>query len=152
MNPRPPPPVTRTLPVMLLSLLLFGLPSRPAADERMNAQVGIFYSSRNLAGFEYDLIAQFWKSQEWMGNITGPFVSEEIYWRANRLGLGFVTGKRAAEKGTFAASVQVFEENRYSDFSTFHYGGEAKITLMILGLKVGLLDWKKAYFEAGLSY
>ncbi len=41
------------------------------ADERMNGMVGLFYSSYNQVGFEYDLIAQFNKSKEWMGILKG---------------------------------------------------------------------------------
>ncbi len=124
----------------------------PHAEERMNAMVGLYYSSYNLVGFEYDLIAQFQNSHEWMGNITGFYLAEEIYPMANKFGVGFVLGKRADEKGTFAACVTLFEENRFSHFSRMDWGTEAKITIAIFGVKVGLLNKEKLYVEAGLSY
>jgi hypothetical protein len=137
---------------LLAAVLALGLASRPRADERMNGMVGLYYSSDDLVAFEYDLIAQFRKSKEWMGNISGPFVSEEASYRSNRLGTGLVVGKRGDLNGTYAASVSVFEENRWGDFTTVHTGAEAKICLMVLGVKVGVLDWDTRYFEIGFSY
>lgn len=118
----------------------------------MNGMVGLFYSSYNKIGFEYDLIAQFQKSKEWMGNISGLYVSDEIYPRANRLGLGFALGQRVDEKGTFAACVTGFGENRFSRFSKIDWGAEAKVTLAIFGIKVGLINKETLFLEAGLSY
>jgi hypothetical protein len=137
-----------------LAALLFAFAFAPEAhaEERMNGMVGLFYSSYDLVGFEYDLIAQFQKSQDWHGNITGFYVSDEIFPHANRCGLGFVLGQRAVDKGTFAASVTGFGENRFSRFSRIDWGGEGKITIAIFGVKVGIINKEKIYVEAGLSY
>jgi hypothetical protein len=132
--------------------MVLGLGLHAQAEERMNGMVGLFYSSYNKVGFEYDLIAQFQKSKDWMGNITGFYVSDEIFPSANRFGLGFVVGQRVDEKGTFAACITGFGENRFSRFSTFDWGAEAKITLAIFGIKVGLLNKETLFVEAGLSY
>lgn len=134
----------------MVIILGLGLPAQ--ADERMNGMVGFFYSSYNKVGFEYDLIAQFQKSKEWMGNISGFYISEEIFPRANRLGLGFILGQRVDEKGTFAACITGFGENRFSRFSHFDWGTEAKITLAIFGLKIGIINKETLFVEAGLSY
>src|SRR4051812_40649592 len=92
--------------------LLFFLTTLGAAraEERMNAMVGLWYGPYNGYSFEYDLIAQFWKSKDWMGNITGPYISDEIGTESNRLGIGFVTGRRVDERGTFAAAVTLFAQ------------------------------------------
>ncbi|GEM_PF-3599308 len=144
------PRLTGLLATVMLGLALTTGDAR--AEERMNGMVGLFYSSYNTIGFEYDLIAQFQKSKEWMGNISGFYVSDEIYQHANRLGLGFVLGQRADEKGTFAANIDGFGETRFSRFSTVDWGAEAKITLAIFGLKVGVINTKTLFVEAGFSY
>ena len=120
----------------------------------MNGMVGIWYHSENYASFEYDLIAQFFKSKEWMGNFTGPFVSEELSILTNKFGGGFVVGKRWPDKGTYALSASVFTENRWSAFSEFQPGAEAKLSLLLLGVKAGIMewDWDKWYFAIGFSY
>ncbi len=142
-----------SLKIFTLLAVCFLCLAHPAkADERMNGMVGLFYSSYNKIGFEYDLIAQFQKSKEWMGNISGLYVSDEIYPRANRLGLGFALGQRVDEKGTFAACVTGFGENRFSRFSKIDWGAEAKVTLAIFGIKVGLINKETLFLEAGLSY
>ncbi|MDQ3002287.1 MAG: hypothetical protein M3Y08_13625 [Fibrobacterota bacterium] len=123
------------------------------ADERMNGMVGLWYGPYNGFSFEYDLIAQFWKSKEWMGTITGPYISEEIGTKSNRYGIGFVAGRRVDEKGTFAGSVTLFNENRWERFSKTETGAEAKLSLFVVGMKLGLIeDWKKLYWQVGLSY
>ena len=114
--------------------------------------VGLYYSSLDVAGFEYDLIAQFQKSKDWVGNLTGPYVSDEIALHSNRIGAGFVVGMRTAQRGTFAAAVTAYEENQWHDLSTFEPGVEAKLSLFIVGLKVGSLNWDKSYFEVGFSF
>jgi hypothetical protein len=139
-------------PYLLIAGIVLSLAPKASADERLNGMVGLFYSSYNKVGFEYDLILQFQKSKEWMGNITGFYISDEIFPRANRLGLGFVVGQRVDEKGTFAACITGFGENRFSRFSTFDWGAEAKITLAIFGIKVGVLNKETLFVEAGLSY
>lgn len=142
--------MTRTLILLLLAAL--GFAGRARADERMNGMVGLYYSSLDWFGFEYDLIAQFRKSKEWMGNISGPFLSEEPTWRGNRAGAGLGMGMRDSEKGTYAVSASAFVENRWDDLTTAHPGAEVKITLMILGLKAGIIDWDRRYVEIGFSY
>lgn len=140
---------------VFLAALVFGLAltvREARAEERMNGMVGLFYSTYNTVGFEYDLIAQFQKSREWMGNISGIYMSDEIYQHANRLGLGLVLGQRADEKGTFAANIDGFGETRFSRFSKIDWGAEAKITLAIFGVKVGVINTKTLFVEAGLSY
>ncbi len=131
-------------------------PSIDAADthggERMNGMVGLFYSTYNQFGFEYDLIAQFQKSKQWMGNFTGPYLSDEVFMHANRFGAGFALGMRQPEKGTFGICFTGFAENRYSQFSHTDWGEEMKITLAVFGVKIGLLNQDKLYFELGLSY
>jgi hypothetical protein len=134
-------------------LVLFMLTGAAKADERMNGMVALWYGPYNGFSFEYDLIAQFWKSKEWMGTITGPYISEEIGTQSNRYGIGFVAGRRINEKGTFAASVTLFNENRWEHFSRTETGAEAKLSLWVLGTKLGLIDdWKKLYWQVGLSY
>ena len=118
----------------------------------MNGMVGLFYSNYNMVGFEYDLIAQFQKSKEWMGNISGIYVSDEIFPHANRWGSGLTLGTRVDEKGTFAACIGGFGENRFSRFSQIDWGVDAKITLAIFGVKLGLINKEKLFFEVGLSY
>lgn len=121
--------------------------------ERMNAMVALWYGPYNGYSFEYDLIAQFFKSHEWMGNITGPYLSDEIGTRSNRLGVGFATGRRMNEKGTFAAGVTLFGQNRWGKFSSTDMGAEARLGLYIFGIKLGLIEnWKKLYWQVGLSY
>lgn len=135
------------------ALALFGLSLTAAgADERMNAMVGLWYGPYNGYSFEYDLIAQVWKSKDWKGNITGPFIMEEVSTKSNRLGLGVVTGSRLEEKGTFAISLSVFAENRWSRFSRTRMGAEGRISLFIFGLKAGMIDRDRMYWQAGLSY
>jgi hypothetical protein len=139
---------------MLRALALTVLLSAGAkAEERMNAMVGLWYGPYNNFSFEYDLIAQFFKSQEWMGNITGPYVSDEIGLESNRFGIGFVTGRRMNEKGTFAAAVTLFEQNKWDRFSETDVGAEARLSLFIFGVKLGLIEnWKKLYWQVGFSY
>jgi hypothetical protein len=123
------------------------------ADERMNAMVALWYGPYNNVSFEYDLIAQFFKSTGWMGNITGPYVSEEIGLESNRFGVGFVAGRRVRERGTFAAAVTVFGQNKWDHFSKTEMGAEARLSLFVFGVKLGLVeDWKKLYWQVGLSY
>jgi hypothetical protein len=124
------------------------------AEERMNGMVGLWYHSENHAAFEYDLIAQFFKSKEWMGNYTGPFVMDEISVLTNKFGGGFVAGMRQPEKGSFAVSGAVFTENRWSRFSKFTPGAEAMLSLLLVGFKYGIMDWDwdKWYFAVGFSY
>jgi hypothetical protein len=125
----------------------------PAGGERMNAMVGLWYGPYNSFSFEYDLIAQFFKSKEWMGNITGPYISEEIGIRSNRIGIGFVTGMRAKERGTFAAAMTLFGQNQWDEFSKTEIGAEARLSLFLIGMKLGLIeDWKKLYWQVGFSY
>jgi len=139
--------------LFLFSLFfLFATPQKLKADERMNGMVGLWYSTYNQLGFEYDLIAQFQKSKEWMGNITGFYIGDEIYQHANRASLGFVLGQRINERGTFAVNVAGFGENRFTDFSTFNWGMEAKITAAIFGFKIGIINQETFFMEAGLSY
>src|SRR5262245_33771528 len=99
--------------------LLAALAAPARADERMNGMVGLFYSTTNLVGFEYDLIYQFKKSVNWMGNFTGPYLAEEATWRTNKFGGGFVVGSRREGKGSYAGAVTFFAENRWDDFSEF---------------------------------
>ena len=132
-------------------LILASVREAPA-EERMNGMVGLFYSSYNHVGFEYDLIAQFQKSKEWMGNISGIYVSDEIFPHANRWGSGLTLGTRVDEKGTFAACIGGFGENRFSRFSKIDWGAEAKITLAIFGVKMGIINKETLFFEVGLSY
>ena len=138
--------------ICMMMALAAALAGAARADERMNGMVGGWYGPYNGFSFEYDLIAQFWKSQNWMGNITGPYVSDEAGTKTNRVGAGFVTGRREDEKGTFAISVTVFEQNRWSHFSQNDFGEEARISLFIFGVKMGLINNEKLYWEVGLSY
>lgn len=138
--------------VLITAWCLFSLPKSSHAEERMNAMVGLWYSTYNNLGFEYDLIAQFQKSKEWMGNISGIYLGDEVYQHANRFCLGLVLGQRVNEKGTFAVNLDGFGENRYNDFSQFHWGIQSKVTIAIFGLKVGLIDQETFFLEAGLSY
>jgi hypothetical protein len=125
----------------------------PSGGERMNAMVGLWYGPYNSFSFEYDLIAQFFKSKEWMGNITGPYISEEIGIRSNRFGIGFATGMRAKERGTYAAAMTLFGQNRWDEFSKTEIGAEARLSLFLVGMKLGLIeDWKTLYWQVGLSY
>jgi hypothetical protein len=88
-----------------------------------------------------------------MGNITGPYVSEEIGLESNRFGVGFVAGRRVQERGTFAAAVTLFGQNKWDHFSKTEMGAEARLSLFIFGVKLGLVeDWKKLYWQVGLSY
>ena len=123
-----------------------------SAEERMNGMIGAYYSDRYTFGFEYDLIAQFQKSNNWFGNITGPFIMDEATYRENKLGAGFVVGKRVEGKGTYAASVAAFMQNRWSDFGAKDYGYEGRVTLMIFGVKIGFLNQERLYYEVGISY
>ncbi|MEO6097025.1 MAG: hypothetical protein ABIW76_15635 [Fibrobacteria bacterium] len=124
-----------------------------AGGERMNAMVGLWYGPYNSFSFEYDLIAQFFKSKGWMGNITGPYISDEIGIRSNRFGIGFATGMRGKERGTFAAAMTLFEQNRWDEFLKTEIGAEARLSLFLVGMKLGLIeDWKKLYWQVGFSY
>ena len=135
---------------MVLAACLWA-PAR--AEERMNGMVGLWYGPYNGYSFEYDLIAQFFKSQDWMGNITGPYICDEIGSTSNRFGAGFATGKRLNEKGTFAGNLAFIGQNRWGHFSETQWGAEAKLTLFVFGMKMGLMeDWKKLYWQVGLSY
>ena len=128
-------------------------PAPARADERMNGMVGLWYGPYNGYSFEYDLIAQFFESKEWMGNITGPFIEDEIGSESNRFGAGFATGMRVNEKGTFAATASFIGQNRWGDFHNTQWGAEARISLFVFGVKLGLIeDWKKLYWQIGLSY
>jgi hypothetical protein len=123
------------------------------AEERMNAMVALWYGPYNNFSFEYDLIAQFFKSEGWMGNITGPYVSEEIGLESNRFGVGFAAGSRVKERGTFAAAATLFGQNKWDRFSKTEMGAEARLSLFVFGVKLGLVeDWKKLYWQVGLSY
>lgn len=140
-------------PVSAILFLVLACLGSARADERVNAMVGLWYGPYNGYSFEYDLIAQIWKSQEWMGNITGPYLSEEIGSKSNRLGIGFATGRRVDEKGTFAAAMTLFGQNRWDRFSETDVGAEARLSLFIFGTKLGLIEnWKKLYWQVGLSY
>lgn len=142
-----------SMKILALILPMLLLAGGAKADERMNGMVGLWYGPYNGFSFEYDLIAQFWKSKEWMGTITGPFVMDEIGSESNRFGFGFVAGKRINEKGTYGASVALFTQNRWGDFSNSQVGAEAKLSLLVFGVKLGLIeDWKKLYWQVGLSY
>jgi hypothetical protein len=137
----------------MFAILMLALAAGARADERMNGMVGLWYGPYNGYSFEYDLIAQFFKSQEWMGNITGPYLADEAGSESNRFGIGFVTGKRVNERGTFAVSATFFEQNRWGRFSHADWGAEAKMSLFVFGVKLGLTeDWEKLYWQAGLSY
>jgi hypothetical protein len=135
-------------------LLAFALAASAArADERMNAMVGAWYGPYNGFSFEYDLIAQIWKSKEWMGNITGPYVSDEIGTESNRVGLGFAAGKRFPERGTFAGAATFFWQNRWEHFSDTDLGAEARLSLFVFGARMGITDnWEKWYWQVGFSY
>lgn len=135
-----------------LFLLIAAAAGAARAEERMNGMVGLWYGPDKGYSFEYDLIAQVWKSKNWMGNITGPFIMEEISTRGNRIGVGLVTGSRFEEKGTFAVAVDIYAENRWDHFSRTDVGAEGKLTLFILGVKVGIMNWEKMYWQAGFSY
>ena len=68
-------------------------------------------------------------------------------------GAGFATGMRMPERGTYGFTAAFFGQNRWGRFSHTDYGAEAKLTLMIFGVKIGLVeDWKKLYWQVGLSY
>jgi hypothetical protein len=138
---------------MLAAVLILAGLGAARADERMNGMVGLWYGPYNGFSFEYDLIAQFWKSKEWMGNITGPYLSDEIGTESNRFGIGFVTGMRVEGKGTYAAGVTLFGQNRWEEFSDTEIGAEARLTILMIGAKVGLTEnWEKLYWQVGLSY
>jgi hypothetical protein len=140
--------------ILGLALLPCLAGAEPAqSEERMNGMVGAWYGPYNGFSFEYDLIAQFFKSKEWKGNITGPFISDEAGTRSNRLGAGFAMGIRMDEKGTYAATATFFEQNRWDHFSHTDVGAEVKLTMCVFGVKLGLIeDWKKLYWQVGLSY
>lgn len=139
--------------IVLATLLLACFASPPRADERMNGMVGLWYGPYNGFSFEYDLIAQLFKSKEWMGNITGPFIMDEIGSQSNRFGAGFAMGMRVNEKGTFAGTAAFIGQNRWDRFSHTDWGAEAKISIWVFGVKLGLMeDWKKLYWQVGLSY
>ena len=136
---------------MLVLVALLSVGAR--ADERMNALVGLWYGPYNSFSFEYDLIAQLFKSKEWMGNITGPYLSDEVGLESNRAGFGFAMGMRGNERGTFAGAVTLFEQNKWDHFSHTDVGAEARLSLFLFGMKLGLVeDWKKLYWQVGLSY
>jgi hypothetical protein len=140
-------------PIRTIFFLIFACLGAVKADERMNAMVGLWYGPYNGYSFEYDLIAQFWKSNGWKGNITGPYLSDEIGTESNRLGIGFATGRRVDERGTFAVGATLFEQNRWGRFSETDIGAEARMSLFIFGVKLGLIEnWKKLYWQVGLSY
>ena len=123
------------------------------AGERLNGMVGLWYGPYNGYSFEYDLIAQFFESKEWMGNFTGPYLMEEIGTESNRVGAGFAMGLRLPERGTYGFTTAFFAQNRWGRFSHTDYGAEAKLSLLVFGVKVGLVeDWKKFYWQFGLSY
>ena len=141
---------TKWLPGFALALACLGA---ARANERMNALAAVWYGPYNGFSFEYDLIAQFHESKEWMGDITGPYISDEMGSQSNRFGIGFAAGKRVPEKGTFAGAVTLFGQNRWERFSRTELGAEARLSLFIFGTKLGLVeDWKKLYWQVGLSY
>ncbi|MBW8886295.1 MAG: hypothetical protein JF616_00950 [Fibrobacteres bacterium] len=145
-----------------LSLLLLAAAARAdepssssssSAGERLNGMVGLWYGPYNGYSFEYDLIAQFFKSKEWMGNFTGPYLMDEAGSESNRVGAGFAMGVRMPEKGTYGFTADFFAQNRWGHFSRSEYGAEAKLSLLIFGVKVGMVeDWKKFFWQVGLSY
>lgn len=136
--------------VLLLALILI---SGARSEERMNGMVGLWYGPYNGFSFEYDLIAQFFKSKNWMGNFTGPFLMEEIGSESNRFGAGFAAGVRHPERGTYGFTAAIFAQNRWDRFSRTEVGAEAKLSLLIFGVKLGMAeDWEKFYWQAGLSY
>lgn len=136
-----------------LALLLALALGKANADERMNAMVGAWYGPYNGFSFEYDLIAQFFQSQEWMGNITGPYISDEIGTESNRLGIGLAVGRRVSEKGTYAGGVTLFTQNSWGRFSEPDVGAEARLSIFLVGAKLGLIEnWKKLYWQVGFSY
>jgi hypothetical protein len=144
---------------ILLSLLMLAGAARAqesisgSGGERMNGMVGAWYGPYNGFSFEYDLIAQIFKSKEWMGNFTGPYVMDEIGSESNRFGAGFAMGVRMPEKGTYGFTADFFGQNRWGRFSHTDYGAEAKLSLLIFGVKVGLIeDWKKFFWQVGFSY
>jgi hypothetical protein len=137
----------------MAALALALLAGAARADERMNGMVGLWYGPYNGFSFEYDLIAQFFKSKDWMGNFTGPFLMDEVGSESNRFGGGFATGFRYSERGTYGFTMAFFEQNRWGRFSHADFGAEAKLSLMIFGMKLGLTeDWEKFYWQAGFSY
>lgn len=139
---------------LAMGLLLAALGAPAGAEERMNGMVGVFYHSENRFAFEYDLIAQFWKSKDWYGNFTGPMLMEEVSYRSNKVGVGFAAGKRWPEMGTYGLTASVFTENRWDSFSEFRPGAEAKLSALLLGVKAGVMDWNwnDWYFAVGISY
>lgn len=135
------------------AILALALAAPARADERMNGMVGLWYGPYNGFSFEYDLIAQFFKSKEWMGNFTGPYIMDEIGSESNRFGVGFAMGRRIPETGTFGATAAFIGQNRWGRFSHTDWGAEAKMSVWIFGAKIGLIeDWKKLYWQVGLSY
>lgn len=123
------------------------------AEERMNGMVALWYGPYNGFSFEYDLIAQFFKSKEWMGNFTGPFLMDEIGTESNRFGAGFAAGLRRPERGTYGLTAAFYAQNRWEKVSRTTYGAEAKLSLLVFGMKLGMAeDLEKFYWQAGLSY
>lgn len=140
----------KTLALVLLFTALF---SREAgSEERMNGMVGAFYGSTERFSLEYDLILQLQPSKEWMGNISGAYVSEEATLVTNRLGVGVVLGKREKENGTMAVSSTFFVESRWRSLSRTEAGAELKLTYRIFGVKVGIMEDKTVVYAAGFSY
>lgn len=114
--------------------------------------VGVFYGSQERFSLEYDLILQIRKSKEWMGNISGAYISEEVSKATNRAGIGLILGKREAEQGTLAISSTLFLESRWRSLSTAEAGAELKLTWRIFGVKVGVMADKTLVYSAGISY
>ncbi len=137
--------------LILALILAAGVPAI-RAEERMNGMVGLWYGPYNGYSFEYDLIAQFFKSKGWMGNYTGPFLMDEIGTESNRFGIGFAAGVRDPERGSYGLTGAAFAQKRWGGPGT-RVGSGAKLTLLLFGMKLGMAeDWEKFYWQAGLSY
>jgi hypothetical protein len=51
------------------------------------------------------------------------------------------------------AAATLFGQNKWGRFSKTDVGAEARLGLFLFGMKLGLIeDWKKLYWQVGLSY
>lgn len=140
----------KPLPLVLLFASLFH--GMAASEERMNGMIGAFYGTSERFSLEYDLILQFQESKEWMGNISGAYLSEEVSLIANKAGAGFIIGKREREQGTVAVSSTVFLQSRWRSLTDTEAGAELKLTWRIFGAKIGLMEDKSLFYAIGISY
>ena len=114
--------------------------------------IGAYYSTLTNYAIEFDAIVKISKEKTNTGNISGPFLFDEVSLRSNKVGAGFIYAYRTMCTGSYGISLSINEESIWSNMGNPRTGEELKLDFGPFAIKFGFRNFDKKYIALGVSF